>query len=76
VVGRLTVLVVAPGRYARSVTRDGTQRIAPERSVRGDIDPKLIAISAQITSMPIDARLRQIEAEANFFAGVRPLDGA
>lgn len=75
-VGRLTILAVAPGRYARSVTRDGTERIAPERSVRGDIDPKLVAISAQITSMPIDARLRQIEAEANFFAGVRPLDGA
>lgn len=73
---RLTNRSVAPGRYAHPVTQDGTERTAPDRPTGVDIDPKLLAISRQITSMPIDARLHQIEAEANFFAGVRPLDGA
>lgn len=36
------------------------------------VDEKLVAISQQILSQPIDQRLRQIEAEANFFLTVRP----
>jgi hypothetical protein len=39
-----------------------------------DVDAKLRAITEQILSMPIDDRLRQLEAEANFFATIRPLD--
>ena len=37
-------------------------------------DPKLRAQSEMILAMPSDDRIRQIEAEANFFASVRPID--
>jgi hypothetical protein len=37
-------------------------------------DPKLRAQTERILSMPVIDRLRQLEAEANFFARIRPLD--
>ena len=37
-------------------------------------DPRLRAQSDMILATPIDDRIRQIEAEANFFASVRPID--
>ena len=37
-------------------------------------DAKLRAITEMILAMPVDERLRQLEAEADFFASVRPLD--
>jgi hypothetical protein len=37
-------------------------------------DAKLRAVTDMILAMPVDARLRQLEAEANFFASARPLD--
>ena len=39
-----------------------------------ETDAKLRAISRQILSSTVDDRLRQIEAEAAFFASVRRLD--
>jgi hypothetical protein len=36
--------------------------------------PELQAITDRILSMPVGDRLRQIEAEAHFFANIRPLD--
>ena len=38
-------------------------------------DPKLRAMTEMILAMPVGDRLRQLEAEANFFSSVRPLDG-
>jgi hypothetical protein len=38
-------------------------------------DPKLRALTNMILDMPIGERLLQIEANANFFSSVRPLDG-
>jgi hypothetical protein len=38
-------------------------------------DPKLRALTDMILDMPIGERLLQIEANANFFSSVRPLDG-
>jgi hypothetical protein len=35
---------------------------------------KLRAITEMILAMPVDDRLRQIEAEANLFESIRPLD--
>ena len=37
-------------------------------------DPKLRVITDMILDMPVGDRLRQIEANANFFSSVRPLD--
>ena len=37
-------------------------------------DPKLRALTEMILAMSIDDRIRQIEAEANFFASVRRVD--
>jgi hypothetical protein len=45
-----------------------------ERMADWESNPKLRAMTDQILSMPVEARLRQIEAEANFFSNVRPLD--
>lgn len=38
------------------------------------VDAKLRAQSEMTLAMPVADRLRQLEAEANFFASVRPLD--
>jgi len=38
-----------------------------------DGDPKLRAITEMIISQPVEQRLRQLEAEANFFLSARPL---
>jgi hypothetical protein len=38
-------------------------------------DAKLRALTDMILAMPVGDRLRQIEANANFFLSVRPLDG-
>lgn len=37
-------------------------------------DPKLRAMTKRILSMPVEARLRQLEEEAKFFNSIRPLD--
>ncbi len=50
--------------------RSDTRRAEPI-----EVDPKLRGISQQILSLTVDARLRQLEAEANFFAQLRPVDG-
>ena len=64
------------GRYVHLViTEDVGGRSPSDRRSPYDVDPKLVAIGQQITSMPVDARLRRIEAEASFFAEVRPVDG-
>ena len=47
----------------------------PEPEEPRTSDPKLRAQSEMIPAMPIDDRVRQIEAEANFFASVRLLHG-
>jgi hypothetical protein len=36
-------------------------------------DPKLRAITEMILAQPVDQRLRQLEAEANFFLSARAL---
>ena len=46
-----------------------------KRSREYTSNPKLRAQTEMILSMPVDDRLRQLEAEANFFSSVRPLDG-
>lgn len=45
-----------------------------ERMADWESNPKLRAMTDQILSMPVEDRLRQIEAEANFFAAVKSLD--
>jgi len=39
------------------------------------VDPKLRATTEMILAMPVDDRLRQLEAESRFFSSIRPLDG-
>lgn len=39
------------------------------------VDPKLRATTEMILAMPIDDRLRQLEAESSFFSSIRPIDG-
>ena len=54
-----------------------TQEPSDRRSLGREeisIDPKLRALSEQTLAMPVADRLRQIQAEADFFASVRPLD--
>jgi hypothetical protein len=43
------------------------------RSGDRESDPKLRAVTDMILAMPVEDRLVQLEAEANFFASVRPL---
>jgi hypothetical protein len=38
------------------------------------VDAKLRATTEMILAMPVDERLRQLEAEASFFLSIRPLD--
>jgi hypothetical protein len=38
------------------------------------VDPKLRATTEVILAMPVDDRLRQLEAESSFFSSIRPLD--
>ena len=38
-------------------------------------DAKLRATTEMILAMPVDERLRQLEAESRLFASIRPLDG-
>ena len=52
------------GRYDHPViTEDDSGRHSSDRTAPYDVDPKLVAISQQITSMPVDARLRQRSEE-------------
>lgn len=37
-------------------------------------DPELRAQTEMILAMPVEARLRQLEAEAEFFSGMQPID--
>ncbi|MDP9333893.1 MAG: hypothetical protein M3Q30_11395 [Actinomycetota bacterium] len=39
------------------------------------VDPKLRATTEMILAMPVDDRLRQLEAESIFFSSIRPIDG-
>ena len=39
------------------------------------VDTKLRATTEMILAMPVDDRLRQLEAESSFFSSIRPLDG-
>jgi hypothetical protein len=52
-------------------TRRAEQR--PETAYPS-FDPKLRATTEMILSMPVDDRLRQLEAESKLFASIRPLD--
>jgi hypothetical protein len=54
------------------VTR--AEKIARARRAEWKSDPKLRALTEMILAMPVEERLRRIEAEANFFSSVRPLD--
>jgi len=47
---------------------------APDRASPDERDPKLRATTETIVAMPVDERLRQLEAESDFFSSVRPLD--
>ena len=54
---------------------DDTSAAMPDSSGERPSDPKLRAQTEMILAMPLEERLRQLEAEANFFSSVRPLDG-
>jgi hypothetical protein len=58
---------------------DGSTRRAPTgraaHPTDDHADPKLRATTEMILAMPVDDRLRQLEAESRFFSSIRPLDG-
>ena len=57
---------------------DENARMGPRRRTRGSsndpADPKLRATTEMILAMPVDDRLRQLEAESSFFSSIRSLD--
>jgi hypothetical protein len=57
---------------------ENARRIRGRRTPRNSndaADPKLRATTEVILSMPVDDRLRQLEAESSFFSSIRPIDG-
>jgi hypothetical protein len=56
---------------------ESASRARRERTPRksdAPVDPKLRATTEMILAMPVDDRLRQIEAESSFFSSIRPVD--
>ena len=68
--GLLTSVVMDQPTVLRSTAGPGGAASA----VPAPVDAKLRAQTEMILAMPVADRLRQLEAEANFFASVRPLD--
>ena len=57
---------------------ENARRLRRGRALRKSnarVDPKLRATTEMILAMPVDDRLRQLEAESSFFSSIRPLDG-
>ena len=52
----------------------GSDALPEHELASARVDPKLRAITEMILAMPIDERLRQLQAEAEFFSAVRPID--
>jgi hypothetical protein len=50
------------------------EKVLRARRAEWRSDPKLRALTEMILAMPVDERLRMIEANANFFLSVRPVD--
>jgi hypothetical protein len=57
---------------------ENARRLRRGRALRRSnepVDPKLRATTEMILAMPVDDRLRQLEAESIFFSSIRPIDG-
>jgi len=68
--GLLTSVVMDQPAASRSTNVPGG---AGSAALPAPVDAKLRAQTEMILAMPVADRLRQLEAEANFFASVRPL---
>jgi hypothetical protein len=58
-------------------TDENARRPQHKRERRGSgetVDSKLRATTEMILAMPVDDRLRQLEAESSFFSSIRPVD--
>jgi hypothetical protein len=53
--------------------RENNEQYQRSESEEFPYDPKLRAMTDSILAQPVDARLRQLEAEANFFLSARRL---
>jgi hypothetical protein len=70
----LTSSAMTSIRDADESARRARRERTPHKS-DAPVDPKLRATTEMILSMPVDDRLRHLEAESSFFSSIRPLDG-